>query len=114
MTHNRVWFHFEFADHSNPYIAIRTDTFWFMVQRYYLTQIGEKNFYVEGMRETSGKHPFTREVNKAILQSFAQDWQRNFEHFNYSYQELADWQTFFEEYGRKYGLLREFRENGII
>lgn len=30
-----------------------------------------------------------------------------------SYGELADIQGFFERYGRKYGLLREFRENGI-
>ena len=32
----------------------------------------------------------------------------------WSYGELATIQSFFEEYGRKYGLFKEFRENGII
>lgn len=46
--------------------------------------------------------------NKAIEWSFASGaacW---------SYGELADIQEFFERNGKKYGLLREFRENGII
>lgn len=31
----------------------------------------------------------------------------------WSYGELADRQAYFEQQGRRYGLLREFRENGI-
>ena len=31
-----------------------------------------------------------------------------------SYGELAEKQTYFETMGRRYGLLKEFRENGII
>lgn len=33
---------------------------------------------------------------------------------NYSYSELADWQAYFEKLGKRYGLTREFKENGII
>lgn len=31
----------------------------------------------------------------------------------WSYGELAELQSYFEQQGRRYGLLREFRENGI-
>lgn len=45
--------------------------------------------------------------NKAI------EWQLDFENHNYSYGELAVFQSYFERLGKKYGLLTEFRENGI-
>ncbi len=32
----------------------------------------------------------------------------------WSYGELGDIQSFFEQAGRRYGLIKEFRENGII
>ena len=45
--------------------------------------------------------------NKAI------DWQMDFGNHNYSYEELDTFQNYFKILGKKYGLLREFRENGI-
>ncbi len=39
-------------------------------------------------------------------------WQLDFN--NYSYKELADYGEYFYKLGKKYGLLKEFRENGII
>ena len=41
------------------------------------------------------------------------EWQYDFNNHNYSWGELADIQERFEKLGKKYGLLREFRENGI-
>ena len=41
------------------------------------------------------------------------DWQYNAVNENYSYGELAFWYAHFERLGRRYGLLTEFRENGI-
>ena len=41
-------------------------------------------------------------------------WQLDFNNHNYSYGELAYYQEHFERLARKYGLLKEFRENGII
>lgn len=32
----------------------------------------------------------------------------------YSYDEILKWQEYFLKYGKRYGLLKEFRENGII
>jgi hypothetical protein len=46
--------------------------------------------------------------NKAIA------WQMDFENHNYSYGEIAYFQNYFEQLGKRYGLLEEFRENGII
>lgn len=42
------------------------------------------------------------------------EWQAGFSAHNYSYGELAVWQNYFEKSGKRYGLLTEFRENGII
>lgn len=46
--------------------------------------------------------------NKAI------EWQISFCEHNYSYGELAYWKDYFERLARKYGLVEEFKENGII
>ena len=56
----------------------------------------------------------TYQKNKEKARELAVIWQLQFNDNNYSYEEIADWQFFFEEIGRKYGLLREFRENGVI
>lgn len=44
----------------------------------------------------------------------AQEWQRTFGEASHSYAELATDAARFERLGRRFGLLREFRENGII
>ena len=41
------------------------------------------------------------------------DWQYDFENHSYSWGEVAAWAEYFERMGRRYGLLAEFRENGI-
>ena len=49
-----------------------------------------------------------RARNKAI------EWQMDFNNHDYSYGELVYWQNYFEKLGKRYGLVKEFRENGII
>lgn len=51
---------------------------------------------------------------KAAAREAAQNWQYAFDKFIFSYGELAEYQAHFEKLGKRYGLLREFRENGII
>ena len=41
------------------------------------------------------------------------EWQCDFSNSSYSYLELVEYQNYFEKLGRRYGLLKEFRENGI-
>lgn len=42
------------------------------------------------------------------------EWQLDFNNHNYSYGELAYYGSYFERLAKRYGLIREFRENGII
>ena len=66
---------------------------------------------ITGVREWTRK---TYEGKKLVLRAVAVDWQSDFERFAYSWGDLADWQSFFEELGKEYGLITEFKENGII
>ncbi len=50
---------------------------------------------------------------KAGVRQEAIGWQTSFQDKNYSYGELLEFQSRFEQLGRKYGLLKEFRENAI-
>ena len=54
-----------------------------------------------------------KEMKEKIRQE-AIEWQLDFANHNYSYNELAEWGNYFYKLGKKYGLLKEFRENGII
>ena len=50
---------------------------------------------------------------KAFARQEAIDWQNDFAKHNYSYGELCEFVEHFEKLGRRYGLLKEFRANGI-
>lgn len=56
----------------------------------------------------------TYEHNKNRIRSKAINWQADFNNHNYSYGELIDIQSYFKKMGKRYGLLKEFEENGII
>ena len=53
-----------------------------------------------------------RRAKEAARQE-AIDWQTDFPNHDYTWGEIAEYQTYFERLGRRYGLLREFRENLI-
>lgn len=55
---------------------------------------------------------YAEKKNKA--RRIAIDWQLDFDNHNYSWGELAYFSEYFERLGRRYGLIGEFRENGII
>lgn len=51
---------------------------------------------------------------KQDLYNKAVEWSNSLGYYpNWSYSELATVSSFFEHYGKKYGLLTEFRENAI-
>ena len=62
-----------------------------------------KGFYILTYRE-----------KKARLREEAVRWRHDFSRHGYSYGELAEKQAYFEKEGKKYGLVKEFKENGII
>ena len=55
----------------------------------------------------------TYETKKEMARQEAIDWQNDAANRNYSYGELCEFVMRFEKFGRRYGLLKEFRENGI-
>ena len=50
---------------------------------------------------------------KARARQKAIVWQLDFNNHNYSWGELLEYQTYFEKLGKRYGLLKEFKENCI-
>lgn len=50
---------------------------------------------------------------KQLVRQEAINWQKEAAEISMSYSELAEAQSYFERLGRRYGLLREFHENGI-
>lgn len=51
---------------------------------------------------------------KARVRDKAVEWQSGFCDHNYSYGELVYYGEYFVRLARRYGLVREFKENGII
>lgn len=58
----------------------------------------------------SGK---TYEERKYNLEELAKSWQYDFSSLGWSYSELATIYEYFEKSGKRYGLLKVFKENGI-
>lgn len=55
----------------------------------------------------------TYQERKGSLKDIAIEWSNNFSQYNWSYGELAEITDYFYENGKRYGLLKEFRENAI-
>lgn len=55
----------------------------------------------------------TYQQGKERARDCAIEWQLDYGNHNYSYGELADFCDYFRRLGKRYGLLREFHENGI-
>lgn len=54
------------------------------------------------------------EENKSRIRDEAIEWQLSWAENCYSYQEVAEKVHYFYKNGKRYGLLKEFRENAII
>ena len=103
-----MYIQFTFKE-GNPYVAMTNKRFFEMICKYDVEQTLSNIFYVIGEREKVK----TYEDKKALLRDFAIEWQNRFPDLIYSWVDVDNCQDFFEEYGRKFGLLREFRENGL-
>ena len=53
------------------------------------------------------------QIGKENARQEAIDWQLDFCNHNYSYGELAYYGEYFTRLAKRYGLIKEFRENGI-
>ena len=109
-----MWFHFIFKDGSNPYISKTLTKTWEMLTKYKVEFCDNVIYVLDKAQYLSVKTNRTDyERNKDKLRDLAIQWQQDFDKNNYSYGELFDFQAFFEYYGKRYGLLKEFRENAI-
>lgn len=55
----------------------------------------------------------TYQERKEKARQEAIDWQNDFANNNYTWGELVKWSAYFETLGKRYGLLTEFRNEGI-
>lgn len=53
------------------------------------------------------------QIEKGKARQKAMDWQNDFASHSYYWSELAEWTQYFEKLGKRYGLLTEFRTEGI-
>ena len=56
----------------------------------------------------------TYQERKEKAREEAKAWQLDFVNNNYSYEEFFEAQSKFEKLAKRYGLTKEFKENGII
>lgn len=83
-----------------------------LVRKFELGQVDVE--ILEKEREDKMKNTKTTYArNKAVARQEAIDWQKDVANHDYNYGELAEFGEHFEKLGRRYGLLKEFRENGI-
>ena len=54
------------------------------------------------------------QASKERVRNKTIEWQYDFDNHNYSWGELIWFYDYFEKMAKRYGLVREFRENGII
>ena len=52
--------------------------------------------------------------SKENVRNTAIEWQHDFNNHNNSYDELAIFSDYFYNLAKRYGLIKEFRKNGII
>ena len=105
---------FLFHDDTPPLIARSYKQLFKIINKYYISEysmFGDNCYMIEGLRQKRHDNRF-KECRENI-RDFAIEWQRSWQNANYSYYEVSVWEGFFNHYGKRYGLLTEFRENCI-
>ena len=54
------------------------------------------------------------QTRKATAREKAMNWQNDFNNNIYSLEEISNFCNYFYKLAKRYGLIREFRENGIL
>ena len=113
MWHKTKWFHFE--NGSNPYgvWGDRMDEFFRMIIAWQPRMTDANSFECPKEPTRAYSETVDYQFRKSALRDFAIEWQRAVGDISMSYDELAWYEEFFTKYGKRYGLLREFHENGI-
>lgn len=110
-----MWRSIEFTDCSNDYISKNNDNFARMLWLYDLEPLRPvlHGQTIPDFRATQRPRRLTAYADrKEALRDFAVDWSYMRGKYSESWSDVADWGDFFETYGRRYGLLSEFRSEG--
>ena len=102
---------------SNPFVAFRTIAVFHTLRKLLGTyeQKTPRTFDINpNILPRTYKTKWTYKSNQEALRDIAIQWQSDLEKLDYSYNDIALWNDFFYEMGKKYGLIREFKENGIL
>lgn len=120
--------HIIFGDGSNPYVRFNMDERTFRNElrkwkRNYNIVSANWNDTILTISVTQKSERELHEMKKARQEYYnrmkrrarntAIYWQEKFSEKSMSYDELAEAQSYFEKLGKRYGLLAEFRANGI-
>ena len=101
----------QFADGSNPWVYFNDKGLYQWIPRFELVaDPGETDSFTAYERPKRLKG---YEQMKNAIRNLAIEWQGAFDERRYAYGDLATWRGFFTRYGTRYGLMREFHENGI-
>lgn len=109
------WFYFK--DGANPYgiYENKLERFFRMILAYDLEIMDNNHFMCCG--KTGAYYRPYKKISylykKDALREFAKQYSNIRGELVQSWEDVAWFGNFFETYGRRYGLLREFRENGI-
>lgn len=68
--------------------------------------------YKKAKQKPYNKNDYNERKERA--RAIAQYWQYNFSNNAMTYGALLAWQNYFETLGKRYGLIKEFKENGIL
>lgn len=101
----------QFADGKAPLVDPYDSTLFATLKRYYLkAEDGPDDLFTAYPRD---ERATGYRAIKDALTDLAIEWQGAFCERVYYWSDIADWSGFFARYGTRYGLMREFHENGI-
>ena len=105
--------HIKFTDGSNPCILTNENLLYKWLYNYdlELTKIAEGAIFFVTATETTKRKTYQQAKNNA--QEFAIDTQNIISECNFSYGEIADISDTLYKLGKRFGLVREFKENCI-
>lgn len=117
---NDMYAWIEFEDGSNPYISMGNDNFQKWAEHWDLELVGfSPAHFIARRRKRENIGDFLTVPNDYhARKAFWRDWIIVFSdesvNFSESWSDVVEWTDFAEFIARKYGLVREFRENGIL
>lgn len=115
-----MWAHIEWNDGSNPYVALHNETFEEVCYGNELKLLGfsPARFLAtnrRNIREFGHQRPSNDYYSrKYFWRKWFIDFSDESVNFSESWNDVVEWTDFAEYIARKYGLVREFRENGIL